>query len=98
MTASEAKALIDRKLDIEEADLNALSSLSSLLSHLEFLPLAITQTVAFMSENECGVAEYLDILTKCEDETIKLLSTDLLDGKRYSQIHNQYLESIIRPD
>jgi len=90
MTASEAKALVYRKLHVEEAEAAALSSL---LDRLEYLPLAITQAIAFMSENECGVAEYFDLLTKSEDESIKLLSTELEDGRRYSQIAHSVINT-----
>jgi tetratricopeptide (TPR) repeat protein len=83
MTNSEAKDLVSRKLHIEETDAAALSSL---LDRLENLPLAITQAIAFISEYGIDVAKYLDLLTKSEAETIKLLSTNLEDGRRYSQI------------
>lgn len=90
MTDIEARNLFLEKLRDQNVDERVLALL---LIHLEYLPSAISQAVAFMSENGSTMAEYLELLTKSESESIKLLSTDLEDGRRYSYIPHSVINT-----
>jgi hypothetical protein len=55
---------------------------SELLEVLGYLPLAITQAIAYISENNIIVEEYLEVFYIEDSEIQDLLSEDLLDLKR----------------
>lgn len=78
MTVEEATALFRGKL---KANMDE-KILLPLLENLEYLPLAITQAIAFILENGISMADYLRLLTSGEEESIKLLSDDLHDERR----------------
>ncbi|KAK8928035.1 hypothetical protein VCV18_004523 [Metarhizium anisopliae] len=75
MTVEEATALFWGKL---KANMDE-KILLPLLKNLEYLPLAITQAIAFILENGISMADYLRLLTSGEEESIKLLSDELHD-------------------
>ena len=52
------------------------SELSTLLSRLEYLPLAVVQAAAFVQANTIAVNEYLRLLDKSEQHIVDLLSED----------------------
>ena len=52
------------------------SKLSTLLSRLEYLPLALIQAAAFIQANTITVNEYLRLLDKSEQHIVHLLSED----------------------
>ncbi|QLI64057.1 uncharacterized protein G6M90_00g027130 [Metarhizium brunneum] len=89
MTVEEAKKLFGIKLQ-EYMDENVLLPL---LKNLEYLPLAITQAIAFILENGISMADYLRLLTSDEEESIKLLSDDLHDERRYSDVPHSVIKS-----
>ncbi|MCJ1309854.1 hypothetical protein MMC25_003515 [Agyrium rufum] len=55
---------------------------SELVKFLSYLPLAITQAAAFISENSMTVSEYVEMLMKDEDDMKELLSEHLEDSRR----------------
>ena len=63
-----------------------------LLDGLEYLPLAITQAAAFITENDITLSDYLNIFNSDDSELVDLLSTDHSDQRRDSDIQN----SIVR--
>ncbi|KAK9434824.1 Nucleoside phosphorylase domain protein [Metarhizium brunneum] len=89
MTVEEATKLFGIKLQ-EYMDEEVLLPL---LKNLEYLPLAITQAIAFILENGISVADYLRLLTSDEEESIKLLSDDLHDERRYSDVPHSVIKS-----
>jgi hypothetical protein len=90
MTEADANALFLKKLPDQDIDKEALASF---LAQLEYLPLAITQAVAFILEHGSTVAEYCRLLQKSESESMKLLSVDLEDGRRYPQIPHSVINT-----
>src|SRR5437762_11590162 len=63
-----------------------------LVKMLDYLPLAITQAAAFISENYCTIGDYLEMLQASGSNQIKLLSKDLYDPRRYTDA----LSSVVR--
>jgi hypothetical protein len=49
---------------------------------LWWVPLAITKAAAFISENHCTVADYLEALQASDSDEIELLNEDLPDPRR----------------
>lgn len=87
MDPSEAKELCSRKLQDQEIDEE---TLDTLLTKLEYLPLAITQATAFISENGSTVQHYLKLL---ESESKKLLSKDIEDLRRYPGVPHSVINT-----
>src|SRR5271163_4077680 len=59
-----------------------------LLEALEFLPLAITQAVAYISEEEVTLAHYLDLLRSGDSDIKDLFAQDYYDPGRDSETQN----------
>lgn len=89
MTVEEATALFWGKLKAYMDE----KILLPLLKNLEYLPLAITQAIAFILENGISMADYLRLLTSGEEESIKLLSDELHDERRYSDVPHSVIKS-----
>jgi tetratricopeptide (TPR) repeat protein len=87
MDPSEAEELCSRKYRGPEIEKE---TLHSLLRKLEYLPLAITQATAFISENGSNVQDYLKLL---ESESKKLLSTDIEDQRRYPGVPHSVMNT-----
>ena len=64
-----------------------------LVDYLSFLPLAITQAAAFMSENYVSVPEYLEMLINDENEMKELLSEHLEDARRDLNSENSVMRT-----
>jgi len=58
------------------------SDAAKLVKTLEYLPLAITQAAAFISENHCTVADYLKALQASDSDEIDMLNEDFPDPRR----------------
>lgn len=84
MTESEAKELLSKTLRRKNSGSNDLNS-DELCKVLEYLPLAITQAAAFISENNSTVDEYLKLFHASDSEMQNLLSTDSHDRRRNLQ-------------
>jgi hypothetical protein len=76
------KCLIDPSL------VNNTSDTKSLLKELTYLPLAIVQAAAYISENRITFAVYLSLLADQEEEVIELLSEEFEDNGRYHNVKN----------
>ncbi len=87
----DARILLDNKLPKDDDRDGELSQ--QLLRALDYLPLAITQATAFMTENEISVAGYLEILRSDESEMIEFLATDMYDPNRDSELSNSVLHT-----
>lgn len=59
-----------------------------LLEKLVFLPLAITQAVAYINKNQISLSTYVGLLEKQESEIIEVLSEDFQDKWRYKDVQN----------
>ncbi|KAL3474770.1 putative kinesin light chain [Aspergillus californicus] len=60
----------------------------TLLEQLAFLPLAISQSTAFINQNRVALDTYMSLLDEGEKSTIELLSEDFRDNGRYAEIQN----------
>lgn len=83
MSYSEAQKLLESQMDCRTS-LNIDES-KTLLDALGYIPLAITQTAAFISENSITLKEYLELFTLNDSEIQSLLSEDLGDLRRDSE-------------
>ncbi|MCJ1286768.1 hypothetical protein MMC26_006114 [Xylographa opegraphella] len=79
MTLVEATHLLYSKLPDEE---RFQAGIEELIGELGFLPLAITQAAAFMTENFLTVAEYLKLLQNTEADFKDFISHGLEDPRR----------------
>ena len=90
MVPSEAMALLHSKISEEywsEAEAN------ELVQELAFLPLAITQAAAFISENNDTISEYLDILRTEGEDMKELLSENQEDHRRDLYTENSVMRT-----
>ncbi|PLB51013.1 purine and uridine phosphorylase [Aspergillus steynii IBT 23096] len=76
------KSLINKDL-LDERELGL-----ALLKELTFLPLAVTQAVAYINENCIGLADYIALLQEQEPDVVELLSEGFEDEYRYSDAQN----------
>ena len=58
------------------------SDAAGLVKTLEYLPLAITQAAAFISENRCTVADYLETLQAGDSDEVDMLNENFPDPRR----------------
>ncbi|MCJ1405920.1 hypothetical protein MMC11_009154, partial [Xylographa trunciseda] len=90
MTASDAEALLRSSLSQHEwSDTDA----TTLLEELAYLPLAITQAAAFISENGLDISEYLELLCTGDSELKELLSEHLEDPRRDFDTENSVMRT-----
>ncbi|KAL2783319.1 hypothetical protein BJX66DRAFT_132060 [Aspergillus keveii] len=61
---------------------------NTLLERLAFLPLAISQAVAYINQNSISLARYMSLLGEQEASTIELLGREFEDNGRYAEIQN----------
>lgn len=83
---ADAKQLLRNKLPKNDERDEAASM--ELLENLNFLPLAITQAAAYISEEEVSLAHYLDLLRPGNVDSGDLLEQDYYDPGRDSEIQN----------
>ena len=60
----------------------------SLVAELAYLPLAIVQAAAYISETGVTLSDYLSLLSGQEEEAVELLSQDFEDDTRYRNVKN----------
>ncbi|KAJ5672347.1 TPR repeat protein [Penicillium longicatenatum] len=60
----------------------------SLLTELEYLPLAITQAAAYINVNKSSISEYLRLFKNTEHDALAIMSTDFGDKTRYQNLGN----------
>jgi hypothetical protein len=61
---------------------------TALLTELTYLPLAMVQAAAYISENRITIGEYLSLLADKEEEVIDVLSEDFETDGRYREVKN----------
>jgi tetratricopeptide (TPR) repeat protein len=69
---------------------------SKLLELLGYLPLAITQAAAYITENSISVEDYLKAFQAADSEMRNLLSVDLPDHRRDFEMRSEMQNSVIR--
>ncbi len=91
MTSLEAQELL--RSQSEQPDTWNDKDSRTLLDALEYIPLAITQAAAFLSQNNCSLAQYLDMFHTNDSEVQDLLSEDLGDLRRDSESQNSVIRT-----
>ena len=91
MLPSEAQDLLRSRSEEPVSDNDDNSRI--LVGELAYIPLAITQAAAFISENEISLAEYLDILHTGDSDVQDLLDEDLGDLRRDSESQNSVIRT-----
>jgi len=87
----DAEDLLNKKLPADDGRDEVLSQ--QLLQALDFLPPAITQATAFLTENEISVADYLEILQSSDSEMKEFLATEIYDPGRDAETSNSVLHT-----
>lgn len=91
MTMQEARQLLRSYLPsamkIEEKELE------ELVSSLDYIPLAITQAAALITENGINVQDYIEMFRTSDEEMQQLLSESLSDHKRTYHESNSVINS-----
>ncbi|KXJ87252.1 P-loop containing nucleoside triphosphate hydrolase protein, partial [Microdochium bolleyi] len=83
MPSSEAKELFQKSLDRSRVCDYDDEACEKLLDAIERLPLAISQTAAYLNRNRCTVEEYLGYLGGREEEAVELLSYEASSGEHW---------------
>lgn len=87
MDQLEAKRVLAKRLfqkDLLKDD----EIISKFLEILTCLPLAIVQAAAYINKHGISISQYISVYQKTEDETIKVLSANFEDRKRYQDTRN----------
>ena len=90
MTAQDSKDLLQSRIAEEDWDD---ADAMRLIEELTYLPLAITQAAAFISENGITISEYLELLDTSETELKDLLSEHLEDPRRDLDTENSVMRT-----
>ena len=64
-----------------------------LLEALGYIPLAITQAAAFISENHIGLTQYWEMFHRSDSDVQDLLNEDLGDRRRDAHAHNSIIKT-----
>ena len=91
MLPSEAQDLLRSRFERPGSDNDDNSRI--LVDELAYIPLAITQAAAFISENEISLAVYLEILRTGDSDLQDLLDEDLGDLRRDSESQNSVVRT-----
>ena len=91
MLPSEAQDLLRSRSERPGSDNDDNSRI--LVEELAYIPLAITQAAAFISENEIPLAEYLEILRTGDRDLQDLLDEDLGDLRRDPESQNSVIRT-----
>ena len=87
MSPQEAQKLLE-KWQMDPFGSSDNGSSMRLLEALGYIPLAITQAAAFISENHISLTQYLEMFYKSDSDVQDLLNEDLGDRRRDAQGHN----------
>ncbi|KAM0547291.1 hypothetical protein ACHAPJ_010426 [Fusarium lateritium] len=82
MSSADAMLLLQGSL-IEKAQLNDDEIVHELLQELTFLPLAISQAIAYANTNQISLTDYLRLFKTTDQDTIELLSSAFRDISHY---------------
>ena len=92
MSPQEAQYLLE-KWQMDPAGSSDDDPSMRLLEALGYIPLAITQAAAFISENQISLTQYLKMFHKSDSDIQDLLNEDLGDRRRDSQGHNSIIKT-----
>ena len=92
MSPQEAQELLN-KWQTEPLDGSDLDDARNLLDALEYLPLAITQAAAFISENHITLIKYLEMFRKSDSDVQDLLDEEHGDLRRDFQSQNSVIKT-----
>ncbi|KAM0339923.1 hypothetical protein ACHAPU_010755 [Fusarium lateritium] len=84
MSQHEATSYLKEAL-IEEIPSSDEQVIDRLLGLLTYLPLAITQTAAYVNKNQTPLPEYIRLFENTDRDRLELLSTEFQDDTRYEQ-------------
>ncbi|KAG7420487.1 Nephrocystin-3 [Fusarium oxysporum f. sp. raphani] len=84
MSRDEARSYFEEAL-IQEISSSDDQVMNHLLTLLEHLPLAITQSAAYMNENQISLTGYLQLFENTDRDRRELLSAEFQDDARYEQ-------------
>lgn len=87
MNPEEATDLLSNSLSRKEL-LRDEALVAELLTHLTFLPLAITQAAAYLNQTRAPLQKYLELLQGAEKDVSKLLGREFKDNTRYRDSRN----------
>jgi hypothetical protein len=90
-TAQEAGDLLNSLLG--KIDVGDETNAQGLLDDLAYLPLAISQAAAFITENHIAVSEYLELLRAGDADIKDLLSEELTDLRRDTETQNSVIQT-----
>lgn len=92
MSPQEAQELLEN-WEMQSPGNSDLDHSSQLLEALGYIPLAITQAAAFISENHVTPKKYLEAFRRSDSDVQDLLDQDLGDLRRDSQSHNSVIKT-----
>ena len=92
MSPQEARYLLEKRQMDPSGSSNDDPSIR-LLEALGYIPLAITQAAAFISENHISLTQYLEMFHKSDSDVQDLLNEDLGDRRRDAQGHNSIMRT-----
>ncbi len=92
MSPQEAQELLEN-WEMQSPGNSDLDHSSQLLEALGYIPLAITQAAAFISENHVTPKKYLEAFRRSDSDIQDLLDQDLGDLRRDSQSHNSVIKT-----
>ncbi|KAH7318510.1 P-loop containing nucleoside triphosphate hydrolase protein [Stachybotrys elegans] len=87
MNPEEAADLLRKSLSRKELVRDE-ALVADLLTHLIFLPLAITQAAAYLNQTRAPLHKYLELLQGAEKDVSKLLGREFKDNTRYRDSRN----------
>ncbi|RYP18020.1 hypothetical protein DL767_009912 [Monosporascus sp. MG133] len=87
MDEQEATSFLEKTL-IQKQPLQDEAITRRLLQDLTYLPLAITQAVAYLNCNQTPIEDYLELLRGTEEDMVSLMSREFRDSTRYSGSQN----------
>ncbi|RKL05615.1 hypothetical protein BFJ70_g17087 [Fusarium oxysporum] len=87
MDQEEATTLLEKSL-IQKQLLQDETSVVKLLTHLTFLPLAITQAAAYLNQTKAPIRTYLNLVRGAEADVTRLLGREFRDNSRYRGSRN----------
>jgi tetratricopeptide (TPR) repeat protein len=87
MHLQEATSLLEKSL-IQRDSHQDRGETEQLLEELNYLPLAITQAVAYMNTADISISKYLSLLRGTKSDVINLLGRQFHDSTRYSGSQN----------
>ncbi|KAF1933690.1 uncharacterized protein M421DRAFT_97764 [Didymella exigua CBS 183.55] len=87
MSPDDAEQLLKKSL-VQEKTVRRPNATKELLTLLGYLPLAITQAVSYINENDTEIDDYIELYQGSETEKIEVLSEEFETHGRYQTIKN----------